>query len=97
MCQKQTSLDHLVGASDERRRHGEAKRLCGLEIDDELEFGGCLHGKLAWLLTFQNAVGVFGRPPKIINEIVSVRQETASPRRTDMDTRRAGGYEPQAI
>jgi len=32
------SLDHLVGELQERLRDGEAKRLRGLEVDDQLEF-----------------------------------------------------------
>jgi hypothetical protein len=32
-------FDHLIGALQERLRDGEAKRLRGLEIDDQLEFG----------------------------------------------------------
>ena len=32
-------LDHLVRAGEQRGRHGEAKRLGGLEIDGELKFG----------------------------------------------------------
>src|SRR5215471_11673466 len=32
------SLDHLVGAGDERRRHGEAEYPRGLLIDDQIEF-----------------------------------------------------------
>src|SRR5207253_1591960 len=31
------SLDHLVGTREQRRRHGEAERFGGLEIDDQLE------------------------------------------------------------
>jgi hypothetical protein len=31
-------FDHLVGEREQRRRHLEAKRLGGLEVDDELEF-----------------------------------------------------------
>jgi hypothetical protein len=31
------SFDHLVGEREQRRRHVEAKRLGGLQIDDELE------------------------------------------------------------
>ena len=30
-------FDHLVGNSEQRRRHGEAERSCGFQIEDELE------------------------------------------------------------
>ena len=32
------SLDDLIGAGEEGLRHGEAERLGGLQIDDQLEF-----------------------------------------------------------
>jgi putative ABC transport system substrate-binding protein len=32
------SFDHIVGAGEDRLRHGEAERLGGLQIDDQLEF-----------------------------------------------------------
>ena len=34
----QISFDHLVGAALHRLRHRNAQRLCGLEIDDQLNF-----------------------------------------------------------
>jgi hypothetical protein len=39
-----TSFDHLVGAGEERVRHVQPKLLCGLNVDDQLEFGRGLGG-----------------------------------------------------
>ena len=36
---KSGSFDDLIGACEDRLRHGEAERLRCLEIDDQLEFG----------------------------------------------------------
>jgi len=38
------SLDHLVGAGDEGRRHLKAEGLRWIEIDHQLEFGRLQHG-----------------------------------------------------
>jgi hypothetical protein len=60
MCQQQTSaalFDHLVSGR-ERRRHGEAERLGGLEVDYQLEFGRLLHGEIGRLRALKNLVGV---------------------------------------
>src|SRR5438132_11287815 len=50
------SLDHLVGAGDERRRDVKAKRLRGLEVNDQLELRRLLHRKLAGLRALENLV-----------------------------------------
>ena len=40
------SFDHLVGAGEQRGRHGEAKRIGGLKIDHQIEFYRSLDRKL---------------------------------------------------
>src|SRR5437762_3273429 len=51
-------LDHLVGAGDQHGRHLEAKRLGGLEIDDELEAGGLLDRQLRRIGALDDLVDV---------------------------------------
>src|SRR5262249_19370961 len=41
------SFDHLVGASEQCRGYREAERLCGLEIEDQLEWVGRTTGNSA--------------------------------------------------
>ena len=36
-------FDHLLGGGEDRRRDGQPHRLCGLEIEDQLEFRDLLH------------------------------------------------------
>src|SRR5215471_18972747 len=53
-------FDHIVGAVEQRRRHGEAERLGRLGVDEYLEFGRQEDGNLAWLRAFQNLNGHVG-------------------------------------
>jgi hypothetical protein len=58
-----TLFDHLVGAQQKRFRDCQPKRLRGLEIDDEIEFGRLLDWNIAWLRPAQNLVNQVGGAP----------------------------------
>src|SRR5262249_41335383 len=47
------------------------------EIDDHLEFRWCLHGKIGWLLTFENSIHIGCAAPKQIDRIDSIRHQAA--------------------
>jgi len=52
------SLDHLVGAGEQRGRQREAKRRCRLEIDDKRELGGLLDRQVGGLLALKNPASI---------------------------------------
>src|SRR5262245_26414619 len=56
-------FDHLVGLREQRRRHGEAEPLGGLQINHHFEFGRRLHWQIGGLLAFKNAIDVTGSLP----------------------------------
>jgi hypothetical protein len=40
------SFDDLVGRGEQRLRYAQCERICGLEVDEQIEFDRRLHGKL---------------------------------------------------
>ena len=55
---KTTLFDHLVGGSEQRRRHLEAERFGGFLVDYQLEFGRQLHRQVCGLFPLEDAVGI---------------------------------------
>src|SRR6266511_6312525 len=51
-------FDHLVGNGEHARGNVEAKRFCGLEIDDKLEFGRLFDRQIAGIGALENSVDV---------------------------------------
>src|SRR5262245_31014211 len=72
-----TSLDHLVGATRQRKRDSDAERLGGLETEDQLDFRGKLHDReVSRLLAFENAPGVDAAQMICVRGIASVAHQT---------------------
>src|SRR5262249_52444081 len=71
------SFNHLVGAGEQAIGHGEAKRLRGLEVNDEFVPGRRLHREIGWFLALEDAIDVAGGAPELIKEIGSITDQTA--------------------
>src|SRR6516225_10028456 len=56
-----TSLDHLVGAGEQRERKCDAKRFGSLEVEDQLDSRLLLDRHVGWLVALENAAGVDAR------------------------------------
>src|SRR6266508_6923911 len=73
--------------------HLETERLCGLEVDDQLELDRGLDGKLVRLCALEDAIGIERRAPKRIEPVISVRQQAA---KFGEETERVDGRETVA-
>src|SRR5215831_15008896 len=71
------SLNHLIGAQQERLRDSQPKRLGGGQIDDEIELGRLLNGNVARLRPAQNLVDEFAGAPKQRGQVWAVGHQRA--------------------
>src|SRR5262245_43997832 len=70
-------LDHLVGAAQQRERNGDAERLGGLEVDDQLDLSGLLNRQLGRLLAFEDAASVEARLTIQVDKVGTVAHQPA--------------------
>jgi hypothetical protein len=75
-------FDHLVGERYQHRRHVEAERLGGLEIDDELELRWLLDWNLRRVLAFQDFVDEIDRAPTSAGAIPLISPCKCDPKAT---------------
>src|SRR5262245_49896011 len=70
-------IANLVGATDQRMRNCNAERLRGFQVDNQFVFGRRLHGKIGWLLAFEDAIDVNRGAAVPFGETGSIGDETA--------------------
>jgi hypothetical protein len=69
-------FDHIVGTGKQRWRYRESQRFCGLQIDDEFIFGGCLDRKVSRPFPLENAVDITSSKPRCCKYVGSVRYQS---------------------
>src|SRR5262249_20790802 len=83
-------FDHLVRRIQKARRHGEAERLGGLEVDYQFELGRSLHRQIGRLLPLEDAIDIGRRKLEMMALLTSVGQQTAE---LSKETPRTDGWQ----
>ena len=72
-----TSLDHLVGDGKESRRHLDAERPGGLQVDDELELGRLHDRQIGRLGALEDVAGIDAHLTITVREVGSIAHQAA--------------------
>ena len=73
--QRLASLNHLFRSRQQRRRHRDAERAGGLEIDRQLVLDRRLHRQVGGLLALEDAINVPGRASVLVDQVRPVGDE----------------------
>src|SRR5215813_3195396 len=71
------SLNHLVGAGEQRRRDDEAERSRGFEIHGQLKFGGLHYRQVRSVLALENPASIRRRLAIGVRQVGAVTHEAA--------------------
>ena len=61
-------FDQLVGAGKQRRRHFDAERFGGLQVDHQIVFRGYLNRKVGGLFALEDSIDVLCSMPKLVDD-----------------------------
>jgi hypothetical protein len=72
-------FDHPVGKREQLVGNGQAERLRGLEVDDQLELGRLVDRQICRLLALENPRGMDAGAAIAVREAISIAHEAACP------------------